>query len=837
MENSTHTIYKSSYTIGLVSIITSFLIYLLNFNDQDTTALFSQTFFLNYLISVGYLVLLFFNRIQHEKPRPSISYGCWINVVILFTISAFSLNKEMVVFSPFPTWLNIYTLLSIPLFLVFPYLNKLPAIIKAVIFFLSGLSLTLSIYMFLYLLPLFPITIIGLLVFGISIHTFVPAIWLLVLINFLLFKTDKSKLKWFIVPGFLLPLFFLIFYLNKWNGLQNEIKDIVAEQNIKFDHKLPNHLYLAQKLPSDILTEEILVAPFKSQRFWGDESPMSNNNGVKYHNPLSTIATALYGDVGLDEETSEAILNIRKDQRHLTTRKLWTGTNLSTSSISTNILLFPEYRLAYHEKTMVIHNNPLKNNRQVWFTSETQEALYTFHLPEGSIVTSLSLWINGKEEKSRLSTVQKADSAYKKIVGVERRDPAVVHWQEGNKVTVNVFPCTPKEDRTFKVGFTTPLKYVDKTLTLENIWFEGPDSRGAREVTQIIVNSSCRFREISNSFALQANGNYLYKGDYNPYWEIKLNAPSLSNNKFVFGGNSYKVTEAKSESINTTIKNVYLDLTKEWTKEEFESMVSKFNDRNIYTWLPELTLISKANSDIVWKEGNKNQFSFPFLFDIEDPEHSVVITKTSHRSPILAELKNSSVAERYTEYFQKDSIPLHVINIGKELSPFWRSMRELRLIYYDQLDYNLAISKINKGTLNKCHEDSNTVVINDSKLCIIKEASIDSNLSKAPDHLLRVFAYNDILRKIGTKYFEKEKYENALFREAEESFVVSPVTSMIVLESETDYQRMGIDKNNNSVGNASALGGGAVPEPHEWVLIALVGFIILRHFYKRKLAL
>jgi hypothetical protein len=54
---------------------------------------------------------------------------------------------------------------------------------------------------------------------------------------------------------------------------------------------------------------------------------------------------------------------------------------------------------------------------------------------------------------------------------------------------------------------------------------------------------------------------------------------------------------------------------------------------------------------------------------------------------------------------------------------------------------------------------------------------------------------------------------------------------MIVLESETDYERMGIGANSKTVGNASLSGGGAVPEPHEWALIALVCFFVLRHLY------
>jgi XrtN system VIT domain protein len=825
---------NKGYVIGLALCTISFIIYLLGSRQNDEFNFFSQTFFLNYGISFAYMLMLFLSKENRENPKDNIPYSCRINFVILLTISAFSLNREMNVFAQFPTWLNVYTVLSIPLFLVYPYFKNFPKWLKSIVLILTGSSLTLSIYMFLYLVPLLPLSCIGLLAIGISIHGFIPAFWLWVLFDFIFKRTEKDNKRIFIVFGALLPLAFLSFYLYKWQKLQVEIKDTIAEQNIKLSNQLPDNIYLAQRLPADALTEEILVAAFKAQRFWDDGIGLDKEGAHKYHNPLSIIALGLFGDVDLSESTVESILNIRKNYRHNTTRKLWTGISLSTSAISTNIQVFPEYRMAYHEKIITIHNDPAKQNRNSWFTSQTQEALYTFHLPEGSIVTSLSLWINGKEEKSRLSTVQKADSAYTKIVGVERRDPAVVHWKEGNKVTVNIFPCTPNEDRKFKIGFTTPLKFNGTEMSLENIWFEGPEFKDAREVTQLIMNNGT-INKISDEFVIQANGNYIRKGEYLPHWQVWLNKSALSTNSFCFGGYKYGLEEAVSEQDSVTVKEVFLDITNQWAKEEFESFTSNLNSKKFYAWLPEKTRITKENKNLVWETAKKNQFSIPFIYDVTRPETSIIITKTSYQSPILSDLKQSSVSERFTSYLADTKQRLNVINIGTELSPFWRSLRELRLINYNQCNKASAINKIVDGRLDYCSEDTSKIVISDSHLAITKTPIVNSLVrGEAPDHLLRVFAYNDLLRKIGRNYFEKEKYEDDLFREAEEAYVVSPVTSMIVLESEADYARMGIDKNKNTVGNAGVLGGGAVPEPHEWLLIGMLALFIISYLYKQK---
>src|SRR5947208_212336 len=77
---------------------------------------FSKIFFINYIIGIGYLIFLLVYKLRFSSPRPNISHGCWVNAIVMFSISAFSLNKEMNVFAPFPVWLNVYTLCMIGVF-------------------------------------------------------------------------------------------------------------------------------------------------------------------------------------------------------------------------------------------------------------------------------------------------------------------------------------------------------------------------------------------------------------------------------------------------------------------------------------------------------------------------------------------------------------------------------------------------------------------------------------------------------------------------------------------------------------------------------------------------
>lgn len=79
-------------------------------------------------------------------------------------------------------------------------------------------------------------------------------------------------------------------------------------------------------------------------------------------------------------------------------------------------------------------------------------------------------------------------------------------------------------------------------------------------------------------------------------------------------------------------------------------------------------------------------------------------------------------------------------------------------------------------------------------------------------------------------YFTEEIDTNLVNR-AKQAYVVSPLSSLIVLETQNDYDRFGIKKSKNSLGNAGV--SGAVPEPHEWALIIL-SLSIMAYLYFRK---
>ena len=100
---------------------------------------------------------------------------------------------------------------------------------------------------------------------------------------------------------------------------------------------------------------------------------------------------------------------------------------------------------------------------------------------------------------------------------------------------------------------------------------------------------------------------------------------------------------------------------------------------------------------------------------------------------------------------------------------------------------------------------------------------------------MRLFAYNQIMQKLGSSGLTKAYTDSTLVDEAHEAYVVSPVSSLVVLEKQADYDRFNIKDNGKSLKNASLKNNGAVPEPGEWAMIIIIAAVFVLFMFKWKL--
>lgn len=826
MENIINQIREDKVILfGLIFLVLSLLIFGVTANEYDIdNEIFTGVFFANFGITwLYYFVLLIKNKEVTGRYFKFSNFAHNVLLLQLFNVSAYSLNRTIPVFDLSTDWLVAFLIVSNACLVLHVLLKDYQSnFLNHLIVAISTAALIFHLYESIYIGPIYPVALFGFWFFGVPVHAFVPIFFAvafgMVLYNFI----KKTPSSWFIIAlsaAFTIALISVV-SVRFYNINEAILENFHTENEPYQNQDLPNWVELSQTLKKDWITERVLksgIVYANANTFWGRGwlGGLNMDERIK-HDPLIMIASVFSKELRIEEEDRLKIFRSMYDERHRTERKLWSGESLSTSDIVTNVELFPDYRMAYTEKVFKIHNSQINT----WRTQE--EAFYTFYLPEGSVVTSAALWVEGTERPAYLTTKSKADSAYKRIVGVERRDPLLLHWQEGNRVTVRVFPCTPTEDRQFKIGVTTPLKKEGKQLVYQNIDFEGPYWKNARESINVVPEGKLEGFSASLSFKKEEMM-HRYSGKYKSDWSLQFDAIPLSEKAFAFNGRAFQLTSNVEELDLFDPSFVYFDINAGWTKTEFNELWEALSGKEIFVHFNHKMIgLDEANRmDLFEQLQAKNFTLFPF-YKIKPSDRVLLVSKYNQLTPTLSDLEKTPFMEKTTAFFQKNEFPLRVFNLNENISPYLRTLQELRSIQLETGSKSDLIIYLNQNEFPRNQEGKRTIV-NHYADFQIKEIQTDSvQTSDAPDHLMRLFTYNDVLKRVGKHYFNKKELENELVGLAEEAHVVTPISSLVVLETQADYDRFDIQKNKNGLGNASIGNSGAVPEPHEWLLILLV---------------
>ena len=770
-------------------------------------------FFINFFLFWIYRMIIWEGRWKFPDRNQNILF------LLIANTSAYSLNRILPVFDVSTNWLAAYLVVLNAALLAYCFRKQLPDWIEYTLVPIFASGLVFNLYESFYLIHLYPFSIIASFFFLISLHSFIPIWWLVFLgkLTFPYFNKD-SRYLYPLIAGLLIPIFIAIGYIGQWHSINQQIKTVANQSatNQK-EADLPRWVALSQKIEDGWMSQKILKAGIvyttgniNSEQF---TPRFGRINERKKHDPFIVIASAFSKPIQLKSAENKHLLNAVFNQRHQTEPKFWSGKDLVTTNVATTIELFPASRIAYTEKVINIALQSSDN----W--PRQQEALYTFYLPEGAVVTSASLWVDGEERPSYITTRNKAATAYRRIVGREKRDPLLIHWQEGNRVTVRVFPVGQKLPRQFKIGITSPLKEKEGQLTYQNPDFDGPYWELAEEQTRIIGAGD--HLSFLSKLAFEKEGDdWTYEGIYQSEWNLHMEAPLLSTDVFSYGEQHFQLIPYQPTTTFFKAEKVYLDINKSWSKKEFNQIWQQLKDRKVFAHIDYPIPITESNKDHIFKKLHQNNFSlFPFHL-LSTPSTSLVITKNETLTPVLNDLKDTNFANKLNAFFLNTPAPVKVLDIGTTPSLYLKSLKELRRIHYYKGDMEILSSFLQQDLFINDIESDQLLLLPNMGIGIEKVQQAATSTT-APDHLMRLYTYNDLMRKIGRNYFKKEKLEDTLITQAEQAFVVSPVSSLIVLETQADYDRFDIKKSKDSLKNASIKNSGSVPEPGEWLLIIL----------------
>jgi len=822
------------FITGLLLILLSLLVYCIPAMVNMAKDTFS-IFIVNFSITIVYFVLLLASK-RLKKGRGGLIP--LFMFLILLLISAYSLNREMVVFEKIVPWFAVLQIILCINYIAFAFASRVSQWLQLLMVFLLGISLVTFFYIASYLFPLYVLSFIASFVLGISIHAFVGllfVIYTIVLIRKVI--VGKGPLLYSLLGGIGVSVGIIVVFVLRWGSITNNINTTYRHATVCENEGWPAWVTLAQNVPQNWMTEKVLKAGlvYSSASKIGDffwSVPERNFGEERKHDPLVVIATFFAGEVNLDEGRRIKLLETMYDSRHQAQERLWDGDNLITEDINTAVRIWPQFGIAYTEKAIIVSNMAQVNN---WRTRE--EAIYTFHLPEGAVVTSLSLWIEGKEAKSMLTTKQKADSAYKEIVGIQNRDPSVLHWQEGNTVSVRVFPVLAGESRKFKVGITAPLTRENGKMKYENIYFDGPSVAKAKEEVSVQFQQTPQSFATLAAFTPKGQQTYTRSGNYDASWAIEMADQPLSKEVFCFDSKQYAVKPYQKQYEPASSEAIYLDVNKSWTKEEFDSVYNVVKAKKVFVFNnSELLQVTNENKDDLFRELHAYQFSLFPIYLVKNANNSIIISKSNDASPNLNDLATTEFLDKVKESM-KGGRKLKFFNLGNTLSPYLKTLKEYRAFQYDHGTVKDLERLLGKQQFVKNIETDNLLVIDNANLAIVEDSC--NQASSAPDHLLRLFAYNHIMQKMGPRFSNYISETDELVAEAQKAYVVSPVSSLVVLETKKDYEQFGINDSKNSLQNASLKSKGAVPEPHEWalILVACLALAYIRFYPAKKKAL
>lgn len=774
------------------------------------------------VVEIIYGVTFSFKMIKNKKSYNHIIPFLFLN----WFIGCFSTNVLICIFENLPVWVYFVTFVfCLSNFIVYSSFKH--KVITPVCYFINGMSFFMIVYFMVYLIPFMPISFIGILGLGFGFYGLVPSIvtvWHTLKLAEKI-KTEKSNLLLF-ASGGLLVILGVVSFIALLYAENEKIKSHLTTKSFDTDNDLPSYIKISQNLTPNFCNEILLkkdIVYFHTDDFFefrGLDGINQQYNERKTHNPIVNVAYMFMDELSLSGDDRINILKSNFDKRLETEEQLWSGTDLVTKNIKEDVKLFANERLAYTEITMDV-----ACIRDSW---GAKEAIYSFQLPEGSVATSLSLWVNGVERKGVLTTKAKAKAAYKQIVGVEARDPSLMQWKEGNRVVVRVFPISENLPRTFKCGFTTPLKVDNTKMYYSSLNIKGPNISNAETLSRIQVVGNCKF-ESSKAFEMQ-NNFFINESKGLENWEVvlPLNEAAFASS-FVWEDKAYTIQKIQKETFSFVPSEIVLDVNATWEKKELEAILNNSNHKYYVFVGKERLEINKANYNTFFDQFQSLHYSLLPFYKLK--ENSLVVTKSGSFSANFEELEGSEYLKKVKANTKQKNIK--VIGISADMNPFWQTIKEQKYVDFLQTDIAKCVELISKNQFEVIQKNENLINLEVANVAIEEKDIIENLKGNGSNHIFRMYAFGKVLDeqvKIQTDSLANNKYVNL----AKEANIVTPISSLIVLETDEDYENNGIEKNVNTLGNASINNDGAVPEPHEWAMIILLILSLLYYYNQQK---
>ncbi|MFN4152052.1 MAG: VIT domain-containing protein, partial [Candidatus Sericytochromatia bacterium] len=355
--------------------------------------------------------------------------------------------------NPIPTYNHAFLIALVPLFnfLVFNKFSddKIDAISQnSLLMIFSGITISISLYYSLLFLPFSLVAIFAIVFMGLGflpLSPFLSFISSLICTYTLIKKSNKSTSSNLIKISFGALIGFSVIFLIELQCLVTNYAMIILDRH---DHE--------RKIEGlDLLRKYGSLEKIKRSYYTYDpETSDIIMNVLGYPKPYYVDISKIYYFL-----TGEFLKPNRFDSfterlpNQLGSSKIgFIQPQLYLANSNLDVISNPEKGYYYTEWTINFKNKALFN----------QEARAEIRLPQNSVVSKASLWVNGVERQAVFAGKKEVTQAYQKIVN-KSRDPLLVNYSGQDRILIQCFPV-PANDGEIKIrlGITSSFKNHEK---------------------------------------------------------------------------------------------------------------------------------------------------------------------------------------------------------------------------------------------------------------------------------------------------------------------------------------------------------------------------------------
>lgn len=724
--------------------------------------------------------------------------------------------------NPIPTYNHAFLIFLVPLFnlLIFSKFNedKITTLSKnSWIILFSGITISISFYYSLLFLPFSLVAIFAIVFMGLGflpLSPFLSFISSLICTYTLIKKSDKSISSNLIKISFGALIGFIIIFLIELQCLVTNYAMIILDRH---DH-------------------ERKIEGLELLRKYGDLEKIKRSY-YTYHPETSDIIMTVLG------YPKPYYVDISKIYYFLTGEFLQSNrfdsfTERLPNQLGSSKIGLPQPQLYLSNSNLDVISNPEKGYYYTEWTINfknkaifNQESRAEIRLPENSVVSKASLWVNGIEKQAVFAGKKEVTQAYQKIVN-KSRDPLLVNYSGQDRILIQCFPV-PANDGEIKIRLG---------------------------ITSSFNND--RKQEIVLPKFIATNFNIEDKTKHNFMLESKTSLTSKPNFDLSKENNVYNLSASLSNSQleekldiyhneNVTKKDIFIDPIN--NKNIIKTIFKKDSEKvdNIIFAIDPSIEVSKNFKDLAENinniPNNINIHSFIASDNIIEINKKDELINTLNKYDIKGGFDNTEMLVKAYEYYTKLDK-----NIKKNTKIVWIHSPQPDFFKLDSFVFEQKRRKYNKPVMyelqigkgldsiiydaseyidfkslesNSLKESINKIFNNESYISFKEESNLKEKNVKEDLHISKLWAYQKV-----EQLLKDSKYKEAL-NTAMKYQIITPISGAVVLESDAQYEETGLKESKNKQNNNNVP---IIPEPHEWALIIIAALFILFYFYKNQ---